>query len=115
MKNKLLENIISLSAIKGMEYLLAFITFPYLVRVLEVENYGLIVFAQSIVNYFYILSDYGFNLLGPREIAQSNTTNVRGQVFSDIFTAKVGLLLIWTVVFLVILLFMNFFVFLNCN
>ena len=63
--NKLIENIISLSTIKGIEYVLAFITFPYLVRVLQVETYGLIVFSQSIVNYFTLFTDYGFNLSGP--------------------------------------------------
>lgn len=108
MKSKLLENIVSLSVIKGMEYLLAFITFPYLVRVLAVENYGLIVFAQGIVNYFSILSDYGFNLIGPREIAQNDIKADRGQVFAEIFTAKVGLLLIWTFVFVLMLVGMKF-------
>lgn len=65
-KSKLLENIISLSTIKGLEYILAFVTFPYLVRCLQVENYGLIVFSQSIANYCTLFSDYGFNLTGPR-------------------------------------------------
>lgn len=72
--NKLFENIISLFSIKGLEYLLAFITFPYLTRVLEVEKFGAIVFAQGIIQYFVLFTDYGFNLLAPREIAKNDET-----------------------------------------
>ena len=96
---KLCENIISLATIKGLEYILAFITFPYLVRVLQVEQYGLIVFAQSIVQYFVLLTDYGFNLLGPREIAQHDSVQERGAVFSNIFFAKLLLLFFSTILF----------------
>lgn len=96
---KLLENIISLATIKGLEYILAFVTFPYLVRVLQVEQYGLIVFAQSIVQYFVLLTDYGFNLLGPREIAQHDSVQERGAVFSNIFFAKLLLLFFSTILF----------------
>ena len=85
MKNKLLENILSLSIIKGLEYVLAFITFPYLVRVLQVEYYGLIVFSQSIINYFTLFTDYGFNLSGPKAIAQHYDKEEYGIVFSNIF------------------------------
>ena len=97
--SKLFENILSLTVIKGLEYILAFITFPYLVRVLQVEQYGLIVFAQSIVQYFVLLTDYGFNLLGPREIAQHDSVQERGAVFSNIFFAKVLLLFFSTILF----------------
>lgn len=96
---KLLENVISLFIIKGLEYVLAFITFPYLVRVLKVENYGLIVFSQSIVQYFVLFTDYGFNLLGPREIAQHDSMLERGKVFANIFFAKIILLVICSICF----------------
>lgn len=102
-KSKLFENIISLGTIKGLQYILAFVTFPYLVRCLQVENYGLIVFSQSIVNYCTLFSDYGFNLTGPREIAQNDTKELRGRIFQDIFTAKLFLFIVCTVVFWIIL------------
>lgn len=96
---KLLENILSLGTIKGLEYILAFITFPYLVRVLRVEQYGLIIFAQSVVQYFVLFTDYGFNLLGPREIAQHDGVEERGSVFSNVFFAKLFLLFLSSIVF----------------
>ena len=83
--NRVTENIIALTLVKGMDYILAFITFPYLVRVLQVETYGLIVFSQSIVNYFTLFTDYGFNLSGPKAIAQHDDKEEYGIVFANIF------------------------------
>ena len=100
---RLIENIISLFTIKGLEYILAFITFPYLVRVLQVENFGAVVFVQGIIQYFVLFTDYGFNLLGPKEIAQHDNVNERGKIFASIFCAKVILLCISTIVFVLML------------
>ena len=97
---KVFENIAALATIKGLEYLLAFITFPYLTRVLQVEMFGTVVFAQGLINYFTLFTDYGFNLLGPKEIAQNDEADKRSRVFAKIFFAKLLLLLIAIVVFI---------------
>lgn len=96
---KVFENIAALATIKCLEYLLAFITFPYLTRVLQVEMFGTVVFAQGLINYFTLFTDYGFNLLGPKEIAQNDDIAKRGKVFAKIFFAKLLLLLIAIAVF----------------
>lgn len=96
---KLYENIFALTTIKGLEYLLAFVTFPYLTRVLQVEMFGTVIFAQGIINYFTLFTDYGFNLLGPKEIAQNDDITKRGKIFANIFFAKVLLLVIATIIF----------------
>ena len=101
---RLIENIISLFTIKGLEYILAFITFPYLVRVLQVENFGAVVFVQGIIQYFVLFTDYGFNLLGPKEIAQHDSIKERGKIFASIFCAKLILLLISTIIFICMLI-----------
>ena len=98
---KLIENIFLLTILKGLHYLLAFITFPYLTRVLQVEMFGAVVFAQGVVNYFTLFTDYGFNLLGPKEIAQNDDVTRRGKVFANIFFAKILLLVIATIVFVI--------------
>lgn len=108
-KSKLLENILSLATIKGLEYILAFITFPYLTRALQVEMFGTVVFAQGLINYFTLFTDYGFNLLGSKEIAQNDGADKRGKVFAKIFFAKLLLLLIAIVVFIAGIFCLNFF------
>ena len=93
-KSNLFENIFSLFTIKGLEYILAFITFPYLTRVLQVERFGAIVLAQGIIQYFVLFTDYGFNLTGPREIARNDGKETLAATFSAIFFAKLILLLL---------------------
>lgn len=63
------HNIAALFTLQAANYLLPLITLPYLVRVLGVEHYGRIAFAQAFIQYFAMLADYGFNLSATRSVA----------------------------------------------
>ena len=81
-------------------YVFTFITFPYISRVLGVENIGAINFVDSIINYFVILSMMGVGIMGIREIATyKNQKEELQNVFRDIFFTN-GLI---TVIFIIIL------------
>jgi len=90
----LIENVFSLFAIRGFEYVISFLTFPYLVRTVGISFFGSIAFAQSIMAYFSLFTDYGFNMTGPRDIAKHDSKAERGLVFAAIFGAKLLLLLV---------------------
>ncbi len=68
---RLLDNIVSLYLLQGLNYVIPLAVLPYLVRVLGMEAYGLVAVAQSFAQYFNILTDYGFNFSATRSIAQS--------------------------------------------
>ncbi len=65
----LLKNTLSLYIIHFANYVLPLITIPYLVRVLGPANYGAVAFAQSLISYFMVLVDYGFDLSATRRIS----------------------------------------------
>ncbi len=91
--SRLLSNFLSLSALQIFTYALPLLTLPYLVRVLGVEKYGLVMFAQSFIMFFIILVDYGFNLSATREISvyRDNKEKV-SEIYSSVMTIKVFLI-----------------------
>lgn len=83
-------------------YLMAFITFPYISRVLGVENIGLVNFVDNTINYFLLFATLGVGVLGVREIARvKNDRNERNIVFSNILGINLFFTLITIAIYIV--------------
>jgi PST family polysaccharide transporter len=84
-----LGNFISLTTLQGISYILPLIVLPYLIRVIGMEKFGLIAFAQSLVQYFMIITDYGFSLSATRSIALIGEHKQKvSALFSAVMTVK---------------------------
>src|SRR5215470_2218422 len=98
-RRKLLGNMFWLYALQGLNYVIPLAVLPYLVRVLGIEGYGLIAFAQAFAQYFVILTDYGFNLSATKRIAlaRDNRQEV-SRIFWSVILVKTLLMLLGALV-----------------
>ncbi len=103
-ENKVLfANFISLIFLQGINYIVPLITLPYLVRVLGVENFGLLSFAAAVVFYFNVVVEYGFNLSATREISIHKEDKAKiDDIVSTVFTTKIYLFILSSLIFFAI-------------
>ncbi len=88
-KKKTLINLTSLGSIQILNLLLPLITMPYIAIVLGVDNYGLIGFAQSIMAYFLLAVDYGFNITATRQVSiDRNNQQKVNRIFTTVMLSK---------------------------
>ncbi|HTY44852.1 MAG TPA: flippase [Patescibacteria group bacterium] len=105
-KRVVFKNFISLSSLQGINYLLPILVLPYLIRIIGPEKFGLIAFAQAFVQYFMIMTDYGFSLSATRQIAicRANQKKVCS-IFSSVMTVKIILSMLCFLMLLAIIQF----------
>ena len=101
---KIIENYFFMTLILILNSLFALLIYPYLIRTLGKESYGIYIFGTSIANYFICFIGFGFELYGVREIAKnpSSKSNI-SKVISIVFTAKLYLELFSLLIFIVLL------------
>lgn len=84
--------------LRALEYILAFILVPYLLRVLGPSNFGAVVFMQGLMGYLVLVVNYGFNLTAPRALARADEEDI-SFVFSVYMWARILLWISVTSVF----------------
>ncbi|HHS48700.1 MAG TPA: flippase [Desulfurella acetivorans] len=94
-KKLVFQNIFFLGLMQGANYILPFITIPYLVRTIGIEKYGLVAFAQSFAAYFVIFTDYGFSLSATKLISinRDNPQKI-SEVFSSVLFVKLAFVIL---------------------
>lgn len=102
---KLIKNFSSLTALQISNYLFPLITFPYLVRVLGVENFGTANFVFAFISYFVTFTEYGFKLSATQQVSVfKNNSKQLENIFNSTVVIKL-LLCIITFFVLLLLLF----------
>ena len=92
---QLIENFFSLAILKVFNLILPFVTLPYLIKTLGFEQYGAIVLALALMQYFQAVTDYGFNLSATRDIARHRHSKRQlSFIYSKVMASKLFLLVI---------------------
>ena len=101
-----------------------FIAWPYIIRVIGAENYGLIAFVQTVISYFSMFVNFGLDISAVRNVALArNDEDKLSEVVSSVLCLKCIFIFI-SFLFLCILIFffelfaanklIFFFAFLSC-
>ena len=104
-KKIIAKNYVALLFIQGANFILPLIIFPYLVRTLDSEKYGLVMVAQSVALFLTIIVDFGFNISATREVANlKNDKEKLSQFYWNVLSIKFVLIII-TFLLLLVLIF----------
>jgi PST family polysaccharide transporter len=107
-KRRLFSNFLSLAVLQGFTYILPLLTMPYLVRVLDSNGFGLIMFAQAFMMFFVILTDYGFNLSATREVSIHRDSKEKlTEIYSSVMIIKSFLVALSFIVLTVVIFSME--------
>lgn len=100
----LFSNFIWLSLLKVVGFLLPLVTLPYLSRVIGLDNFGKIAFAASVVYFFELFTDFGFNYTATRDVAKNrNDIEKVTLIFSNVFWAKTVLMILSLILLVIII------------
>ncbi|MFT3844276.1 MAG: oligosaccharide flippase family protein [Lacibacter sp.] len=104
----LVKNFSYLSVLQVLNILLPLIAYPYLIRVLGKDVWGLVVFAQAIAAYLVILVSFGFNVSATRFVSiYRNDSKKIDEVFSSVTIIKTTLFLLSLIIMILLILFLN--------
>lgn len=83
-------------------YIFPLLTYPIIIKRVGIANFGLIAFSNSIISYFILISDFGFNLTSAKNISiNRNEKSVLQKIF---VVTLMGKLLITFILLLILLL-----------
>ena len=110
-RNKtVLANVSYLSILQIFTILFPLLTYPYLLRVIGLDLYGVIVFAQTIITYVSLVINFGFNMSGAKNVAIcKENKELLSRIVSSTYLCKLILWSICVVVYFSIISIVPFF------
>lgn len=107
---KIVENYFFMTILQILNSLFYIIIYPYLIRVLGAEKYGLFIYITSIITYFIFLINFGFDLPATKAAASHiNDKEELSIIFSSIFTAKLYLQITGFALLVLLIIFLPYF------
>jgi PST family polysaccharide transporter len=102
-KNRFIENFFSLTLLRVITLIVPLLTFPYLIRVLGSENYGLVMWSWSIITFFTLFINFGFNLSVTKYISiHRDDKDKLSEIVSTAIATRLFLFFIALIIFLVL-------------
>ena len=100
-KKKLIENFSYVSALEIFVLLAPLITYPYLVRIIGRDMYGVVILSQVLASYASIIIDFGTNRVCAKHVSQNRVNNTKlSEIISSILCLRTTLWILCLVLYL---------------
>lgn len=101
---KVVENYFFMTILQILNSLFYLLIYPFLIRTMGAESYGLYIFAMSIVTYFITFVNFGFEMPAVKMIAQNAEDNfMKSTILSNVLSAKIYLEILAILIFAIVL------------
>lgn len=107
-KSKVFKNSIWLTVLQFVNTIIPTFTIPYITRILGTEQYGIFSKALNWIIYFQVLVEFGFGLTGARKTAIIREKENLQELFNNIISARILLLVFSFILMNIISFFSNF-------
>lgn len=107
---KIIENFSYLTVFQVFTLISPLVVYPYMISVVGLKQYGVIIFASTIVSYFSLLINFGFGTSAPKNVALCvHNHNLLSQYVSTVYIIKIVIWALCFIVYMVIILSFDFF------
>ena len=98
-----------MTLLQGSNLLIGLLLYPYLIRTLGQSMYGTYVFVNSGISFFLLFLSFGFSTPAVKKVSlYVDNLNVKNEIVSTVFTAKVYLFFLTSIVFGLLFCFIPF-------
>lgn len=99
----LIKNFSYLTILQITTILAPLVTYPYLIRILGDITFGKVIWAYSITQISITIINFGFNITGTKEIAESQNNNTKiGTIALNIYIIKISIFLLGLIIILIL-------------
>lgn len=92
-QSPLMGHFFSMSVVQALNVLMPLFTFPYLIRVMGLDTFGVFNYMLAVAGFLVVLVDYGLTLTGTRDVAvHKNDLAALSKMFSTKWSTQVMLL-----------------------
>ena len=100
---KTVQNFFYLGLSQGINLLVPIVIVPYLIKTVGIEKFGVIALVQTISSFFYIFTDYGFNITAVKSLSINRYDDLKvSEITNQVLSTKLLLTVISLPIFIAV-------------
>ncbi|CCH56972.1 Putative O-antigen transporter [Fibrisoma limi BUZ 3] len=103
---KFYGNLVALGVVQATNFIIPLLTFPYLIRTIGLEKFGVVSYGLSVMTYLNVIVDFGFIVSATRSVTLVKNDSQRlSDLYSSVTWTKLFLFILSTIIILLLTVF----------